>query len=370
MKKLFTVLFLLITTSVLAAPPSRVSSYVSGDTILASEVTANEDAIFNYLQGGTDYFKDGSIIGADISSTANIQSNSLNLTAIAQAMAITSGGSFTNAGATTLNGAVTIGDAIGDTLVIDAGAWTLTNATTFTLTGALTFSGTIADLGTVTTADINGGTLDGVQVGGTTATGEILVNNATDDADGLGSQGTSGQFLQSQGTGANPTWATSFGTLSSHTSWSAATTSGNVTLAANKVYLMMFRLTIDSTTDSTVAIAFDGAPVSHSYAIDGYELTTGETDAAATSQVSIPLGTVDAAAGKKIVYGQFYIYTTAVGDFKAHLNGTYGRWGNDTLPSVATLTAMVETTDAISTFSVDTAQNSSGDVYIYEFTLD
>jgi len=59
---------------------------------------------------------------------------------------------------------------------------------------------------TFTSPDINGGTLDGVQVGGTTATGEIIVNNATDDADGLGSQGTTGQVLTSAGTGSNPTW--------------------------------------------------------------------------------------------------------------------------------------------------------------------
>lgn len=55
--------------------------------------------------------------------------------------------------------------------------------------------------------DINGGTMDGVQIGGTTATGELIVNDASDDADGLGSQGTSGQFLQSAGAGANPVWA-------------------------------------------------------------------------------------------------------------------------------------------------------------------
>jgi hypothetical protein len=48
--------------------------------------------------------------------------------------------------------------------------------------------------------------LDGVQVGGITATGEILVNNSNDAASGLGSQGTTGQVLTSAGSGANPTW--------------------------------------------------------------------------------------------------------------------------------------------------------------------
>jgi len=80
-------------------------------------------------------------------------------------------------------------------------------------TGDNTFAGTdsftaISDLGTVDTADIDGGTLDEVNIGTTTATGEIIVNDSNDYADGLGSQGTSGQVLTSAGTGANPTWTT------------------------------------------------------------------------------------------------------------------------------------------------------------------
>lgn len=74
----------------------------------------------------------------------------------------------------------------------------------------ITALGTITSL-VATSADINGGTLDGVQIGGTTATGELFVNNASDDADGLGLQGTSGQVLTSAGAGANPTWAAAGG---------------------------------------------------------------------------------------------------------------------------------------------------------------
>jgi len=68
---------------------------------------------------------------------------------------------------------------------------------------------TVTNLGTVTTCDINGGTIDAVQVGAETATGMLYVNNASDQIDGLGSQGTAGQVLVSAGTGANPTWASS-----------------------------------------------------------------------------------------------------------------------------------------------------------------
>ena len=89
---------------------------------------------------------------------------------------------------------------------------------------------TIADLGTVTTADINGGTIDGVQIGqsvaqlgtfttldaadieatatfklGTTNQGDVLYDNGTSFV--RLPPGTSGQFLRTQGAGANPLWA-------------------------------------------------------------------------------------------------------------------------------------------------------------------
>src|SRR3990167_5113649 len=216
MKKIILAIFIFLFLSInsWSAAPSRVSTYTSGTEILASDVTANEDALFNYTQAGVDTYADDSIVNADINSSANIQSDKLNLTSIAQAVGITSAGSFANVGSTTLTGAFsatgtsnTIGNGGSDVLTLNVpGGMTLSAATTWTLTGALTFSGTIADLGTVTTANIDGGTLDGVQIGGTTATGELLVNDASDDADGLGSQGTSGQYLQSAGAGANPVW--------------------------------------------------------------------------------------------------------------------------------------------------------------------
>jgi len=70
------------------------------------------------------------------------------------------------AGATTVTdltstGNTTIGNATGDALTFHPSAWTLTNAVSIT--------GTWTDLGTVTTADINGGTVDGAIVGGASA---------------------------------------------------------------------------------------------------------------------------------------------------------------------------------------------------------
>jgi hypothetical protein len=87
---------------------------------------------------------------------------------------------------------------------------------------------TIADLGAVTTVDINGGDIDGVDIGlntagkgtftdivastfllGTSNQGDILYDNGTSFV--RLTPGTSGQFLQTQGAGANPTWATAAG---------------------------------------------------------------------------------------------------------------------------------------------------------------
>ncbi len=75
-------------------------------------------------------------------------------------------GTYSLGGVPTINVATAVGG-----VWTAAAAWTLP---AYTLGGTVTsngqsFSGTIADLGTVTTADINGGTLDGVVIGGASA---------------------------------------------------------------------------------------------------------------------------------------------------------------------------------------------------------
>lgn len=60
----------------------------------------------------------------------------------------------------TVNGNTILGDASGDTVDIRAAAWTLTNSPTVT--------GTWTNLGSVTTVDVNGGTIDGATIGGST----------------------------------------------------------------------------------------------------------------------------------------------------------------------------------------------------------
>jgi len=77
-------ILMLIPTVCFAAAPSRVNTYTPNNVISSSDVTENENAIFNYLQAGVDSFADSSIYNADIAASANIQSDKLNLTSIAQ----------------------------------------------------------------------------------------------------------------------------------------------------------------------------------------------------------------------------------------------------------------------------------------------
>lgn len=97
-------IFLLLCTNAFASPPTRLFSYSSGSVIDSSDVTDNENAIFNYLQGGVDTISDNSIVNADVASNANIQSEKLNLTAVAQSISNT--GTLANAGAVTITSGI------------------------------------------------------------------------------------------------------------------------------------------------------------------------------------------------------------------------------------------------------------------------
>ena len=115
MKKFIFLLSLLVATNAWGAAPSRSHIYTSGDVISASEVTTNEDNIFNYLQGGVDTIKDNTVVNADINTAANIQATKLNLTAITQNIANT--GTLQNTGAVTITGALDVsGEIEGDSL--------------------------------------------------------------------------------------------------------------------------------------------------------------------------------------------------------------------------------------------------------------
>ena len=163
---------------------------------------------------------------------------------------------------------------------------------------------TVTNLGTVSTVDINGGTLDGVQVGGTTATGEIIVNNSSDAADGLGSQGTSGQMLISAGTGSNPTWSNVALTYLDSNTVSNATATGDMTISSGKHYLLVYSGNSDA--DNVLGLAFNN------YTTDGYQNSDG---GGATTQCSLSENTDVDTEG--YFYGTVYISTIEYSSVKA-----------------------------------------------------
>ena len=135
----FAVIGVLLFSSICyASPPTRQNTYTSGNTISSTNVTANEDAILNYLQGGVDTIKDNSIVNADIATNANIQSDKLNLSSINQATAMSTAVFSFAQGANVASATTT-------TLGTDGNFFVITGTTTITSITAKT-AGTIVVL--------------------------------------------------------------------------------------------------------------------------------------------------------------------------------------------------------------------------------
>jgi len=66
MNKLTRYLIPLLALSLIAAAPSRKNTYTAGEVISPTDVTENEDALFDYVQAGVDTYKANSISGGDI----------------------------------------------------------------------------------------------------------------------------------------------------------------------------------------------------------------------------------------------------------------------------------------------------------------
>lgn len=357
MKKILILLtILLIPTICFASPPARVATYTSGQVISSTDVTANEDAIFNYLSAGVDSYSDGSILNADIGASANIQSDKLNLTSIAQAVTVTSGGSFTSAGTNTLSGSTTI-----------SGSLSVTNSATF--------SGiTIASLGTVTTGviteiDLNGGSIDGTTIGQTSPTAgrfsnirfnSAVPNSIVYDSDaGLTrlAPGTSGQYLKANGAGsapsfASPGWAWEF--VETVTLTGSGVSSS--TLPTNSdVFMIVFEDAVSDTGGLHMTFNSTGA---------GYDyMTIATTTLASTAGAGI----VELTAVNDVVSGSLLFYRVANSD------GSHGITGNLNIETIADRVffykgswnnvAAITTVDFLSQ-----SGNLAGSVHIFKLT--
>ena len=110
MVQFIALLSLFICNIAFAAAPTRQSSYETNTVISSDAVTSNENVIFNYLQAGVDVYADNSIYNADVASDANIQTDKLNLTSVAQSFANT--GTFANTGNATITGTLTVSSTV------------------------------------------------------------------------------------------------------------------------------------------------------------------------------------------------------------------------------------------------------------------
>lgn len=98
-----------------------------------------------------------------------------------------SGNGLATAASLNVTGNSTFGDAAGDTVTFNAAAWTLANN--------ITVTGTWANLGSVTTIDINGGTIDGAAIGSSSrSSGAFTTLSATGNTD-LGQSGSGGSAI-------------------------------------------------------------------------------------------------------------------------------------------------------------------------------
>lgn len=124
MKRLF---LILLAVMMMAAAPSRDNSYTSGTTISSSDVAANEDAIFTYLQNGIDVIADNSIVAADIQSGAVTTSKILDGTVanadLAGSIADSKLSTITTAAKVNTSALTTTTGVVGQLLVNDGDTW-------------------------------------------------------------------------------------------------------------------------------------------------------------------------------------------------------------------------------------------------------
>jgi len=260
---------------------TKPNEFSSGATIFASEHNSNFDTIYNEFNGN--------IENVNIKSGAAIVGSKLDLTspgAIGSTAANT--GAFTTltaSGATTLNGDTTIGNASGDALTYHSNAWTLTNGVTIT--------GTWADLGAVTTVDINGGTIGGVTLDGTIgidigsdAHGDVYFRNSSGDLARL-AVGTSGQKLTTNGAAADPTWANQDYQLIDSETLSGDSTSKSFTIAATKSYFVDYILDNAAATDANVRLRFNALTANYTSHLTEDDFTGTKTELTDTTFIRL-----------------------------------------------------------------------------------
>jgi len=429
-KKIFLIIFLLICTNVHAGTVSRYFDYGVNSTVTSTNLNGNFDNILNTINGDLDNNNanvdggyrfievlaalpaagnQGRVVFLTANNTLNFDTGTSFLATALLANSQTFSGINTFTGNVLFNADVSIGNGGSDKLTINApGGITYTPAATWTFTGNQTVSGTwadagtmttvdidggtidgvtigataaptVTDLGSVATADINGGTMDGVQVGGTTATGELLVNNASDAADGLGAQGDSGQFLQSAGAGANPVFADVMGVLISTTTHAGATNTGNIAIEPSKIYLVTMNIVNATDTAAEIAINFNSSTTATGYAYAGKGQTMNTTSVTTTdgdeSHNDLQLlgatnsyaANIDKSSNNGFLKGHFFIDTNKISTaYSGFVHGQFIAKDSNSALITATFGGLNQENLTIADFELQFGQNMAFTIKVYE----
>lgn len=203
-----------------------------------------------------------------------------------------------------------------------------------------------------------------------TAQGTVPYFSATGVISGL-APGTAGQFLQTQGVGSSPIWASAGSILISNTILSSVVTSGSIAVSDGNNYFVIVNITNLSSTDTLILRFNSDTSSNYKYYLNGSNFAgtaiTGNSNS--NTAINISKGIV----GSSVVEGycgNFYIGTPVAGGKLYYVSGQAvyndnttsnqgiisfgGRWGNTT---------------NITSFSIQTSGGSvtmSGNVALYK----
>lgn len=360
---------------------------VSTFTFTSTTETVTKDKLNNLVALLLAEFN-GSIENANIAAGAAIAASKLNLATIAQNVAFTGTLDFSSAtvtaawtaaaltvtsltatsadinggtlGPVTVDGKITAGatEIEGSNFDIDGG-----DISAGTISGSLTWSAA-QDLNSqaLTNVDINSGNIGGITFDG------ALTMSLGSDADGdvyyrasnvltRLAKGTAGQALLMNSGATAPEWKSAVANWVSTTTWSATTTSGNITIAQGSKYLAVVQILSAAAADATITLEFNEDTGAH-YANATETVTTsnnislwsqGQTGDPADSSGSFVLDTVN--SDQMMISGEaVYVDTAAALQIK-HIAGW---WDNS---------------DTVTSFRIQSSQNTTGEVNLYKFNL-
>lgn len=201
-----------------------------------------------------------------------------------------------------------------------------------------------------------------------TAQGSVPFFSGTGVLSALGA-GTSGFFLQTQGTSANPVWAavpSQYFSLVSTTVLSTVSSTGSIAISKGHIYFVKFNF-INFSGTSTIRLNFNGDTGGNYSFINILNTTSAASTNNAVATTSIVIGTTVASAATKGIQGSFFI---------EQLSGSqvYRIWGEcihdgTSLLTMSTFSGTWADSADVSGFSLATASPTmSGSVSVWALT--